>query len=250
LVKEKNKIDKIYLLNIFYYLKTNYYIYIPMMFFITIFSLLFASTYSYQYFHSQYSDIKNILQKKKNNIILLKGDSYKDKVDIVKTISDENQLDYGELPFMKYIHDYDNYGIMNKKFLMINNLFESNFVYTYAEYIMYYFDEKNVFFLHVLDKNQEFIDFMKNKFDVPIISFPTLNRYDYIHEYIRLVYENEYDDDLLKLKFEHIPFEKTSINKVEKIAFLLDKYIENLKYINEYNDAKIEEKLIYYINNF
>ena len=221
-----------------------------MMFFITIFSLLFASTYSYQYFHSQYSDIKNILQKKKNNIILLKGDSYKDKVDIVKTISDENQLDYGELPFMKYIHDYDNYGIMNKKFLMINNLFESNFVYTYAEYIMYYFDEKNVFFLHVLDKNQEFIDFMKNKFDVPIISFPTLNRYDYIHEYIRLVYENEYDDDLLKLKFEHIPFEKTSINKVEKIAFLLDKYIENLKYINEYNDAKIEEKLIYYINNF
>ena len=221
-----------------------------MMLFITIFSLLFASTYSYQYFHSQYSDIKNILQKKKNNIILLKGDSYKDKVDIVKTISDENQLDYGELPFMKYIHDYDNYGIMNKKFLMINNLFESNFVYTYAEYIMYYFDEKNVFFLHVLDKNQEFIDFMKNKFDVPIISFPTLNRYDYIHEYIRLVYENEYDDDLLKLKFEHIPFEKTSINKVEKIAFLLDKYIENLKYINEYNDAKIEEKLIYYINNF
>jgi hypothetical protein len=91
---------------------------------------------------------------------------------------------------------------------------------------------------------------MKNKFDVPIISFPTLNRYDYIHEYIRLVYENEYDDDLLKLKFELIPFEKTSINKVEKIAFLLDKYIENLKSINEYNEGKVEEKLIYYINNF
>jgi hypothetical protein len=221
-----------------------------MLFVITIFSLLFVSTYSYQYFQSQYHDIKKVLQKKKNNIILLKGDSYKDKIDIVKTISDENQLDYGELPFMKYIHDYDNYGIMNKKFLMINNLFESNFIYTYAEYILYYFDEKNVFFLHVQNKNQEFIDFMKNNFDIPIISFPTLNRYDYIHEYIRLVYENEYDDDLLKLKFELIPFEKTSINKVEKIAFLLNKYIENLKYINEYNDAKIEEKLIYYINNF
>ena len=221
-----------------------------MMIFITIFSLLFASTYSYQYFHSQYSDIKNILHKTKNNIILLKGDSYKDKVDIVKTISDENQLDYGELPFMKYIHDYDHYGIINKKFLMINNLFESNFIYTYAQYIMYYFDEKNVFFLHVQNKNHEFIDFMKNNFDVPIISFPTLNRYDYIHEYIRLVYENEYDDDLLKLRFEQIPFENTSINKVEKIAFLLNKYIDNLKSINEYDDAKIEEKLIYYINNF
>ena len=152
-----------------------------MLFVITMFSLLFVSTYSYQYFHSQYHDIKKVLQKKKNNIILLKGDSYKDKVDIVKSISDENQLDYGELPFMKYIHDYDNYGIMNKKFLMINNLFESNFIYTYAEYILYYFDEKNVFFLHVQNKNQEFIDFMKNNFDIPIISFPTLNRYDYIH---------------------------------------------------------------------
>lgn len=246
----KKKIDKIYLLNIFYYRRINNYFYTKMLFVITIFSLLFASTYSYQYFQSQYHDIKNMLLKKKNNIILLQGDSYRDKVNLVKAISDENQIDYGELPFMKYIHDYDNYGIMNKKFLMINNLFESNFVYTYAEYIMYYFDEKNVFFLHVQDKNRDFIDFMKNKFNVPVITFPSLNRYDYIHEYIRFVYENGYDDDLLKLKFEKIPFEKTSIEKVEKIVFLLDKYIDNLKYINEYDEAKIEEKLLNYINNF
>ena len=146
-----------------------------MLFVITIFSLLFVSTYSYQYFQSQYHDIKKVLQKKKNNIILLKGDSYKDKIDIVKTISDENQLDYGELPFMKYIHDYDNYGIMNKKFLMINNLFESNFVYTYAEYIMYYFDEKNVFFLHVQDKNQEFIEKMGSVSEIKISDFEKLD---------------------------------------------------------------------------
>ena len=217
---------------------------------ITIFSLLFLCTYSYRYFESQYIDIKKLLQKKKNNIILLQGDSYRDKVNLVKAISEENKMECDELPFMKYIYDYDNYGIIKKKFLMINNLFESNFAYTYAQYILYYFDEKNVFFLHVQDKNRDFINFMKDKFNVPVITFPSLNRYDYIHEYIRLVYENGYDDDLLKLKFEKIPFEKTSIEKVEKIVFLLDKYIDNLKYINEYDEAKIEEKLLNYIHNF
>jgi len=87
-----------------------------------------------------------VLQKKKNNIILLQGDSYRDKVNLIKAISKENKMECDELPFMKYIYDYDNYGIMNKKFLMINNLFESNFAYTYAQYILHYFDEKNVFF--------------------------------------------------------------------------------------------------------